>query len=145
MAPVKRTGRLLLVFCVTLSSGCFSFSLLSKDLPSGPSKGDPRLTLRVTTVDGEKIMLKKPWVDRWVLGGGSEGHRGTPADQNSPLESRPGGRAGIRRQADASEPAGHLRGSRGRRVVWFRAVLNLFPFGPLRRPVRSGVFGGLIP
>ena len=69
MATVKWIGRPLVVFCITLSSGCFSFSLLSKDLPSVPSEGDPKLTVRVTTVDGEEISLKKPWVDRWVLGG----------------------------------------------------------------------------
>jgi hypothetical protein len=69
MATVKPMGRLLLAVCIVLSPGCFSFSLLSKDLPPDSTRGDPKLTIRVTTVDGEEIMLKKPWVDPWVLGG----------------------------------------------------------------------------
>lgn len=62
-------GRILLVGCLIGTPGCYSFYLLSTHLPSEADQGDPELIVRVTTLDGEKVVLKKPWLGEGAVGG----------------------------------------------------------------------------
>ncbi len=74
MSASKAMGRLaLMVFLFLGTSGCYTFGLLQSDLPPSPEEADPELTIRVTTFDGERTTLKKPWVDRRAVGGEREG------------------------------------------------------------------------
>lgn len=74
MSASKAMGRMaLMAFLLLGASGCYTFGLLQSDLPPGPEGADPELTIRVTTYDGERTTLKKPWVDRRVVGGEREG------------------------------------------------------------------------
>ena len=65
----KAFGGFLLAASLFCSSGCYTFMLLQSDLPDSPEQADSEITIRVTTVDGEELILEEPWVNRRVLGG----------------------------------------------------------------------------